>query len=51
MATGRAEDFAVVSCAVTPGFDFADFEMGTAAVLLSEFPEAADVIKGMTREG
>lgn len=44
----RAEDFCFVGCTVAPGFDFADFEMGSRSALLAEFPEAADVIEKMT---
>jgi uncharacterized protein len=40
--------WALVSCVVTPGFDFADFEMGDRAALLAAFPAHADVIRELT---
>ena len=33
------EGYALVSCAVAPGFDFADFELFTASDLLPRFPQ------------
>jgi uncharacterized protein len=36
--------WALVSCVVTPGFDFADFEMGEREALLAGFPQHAEVI-------
>jgi predicted cupin superfamily sugar epimerase len=36
-------------CTVAPGFDFADFEMGTAAALLSEFPDQEALIRRLLR--
>lgn len=32
------EGYALVSCSVSPGFDFRDFEMGNRAQLINEFP-------------
>ncbi|MFD2720856.1 cupin domain-containing protein [Hymenobacter monticola] len=40
--------FALVSCTVAPGFDFADFELADRARLTEEFPEYAPVIEQMT---
>ena len=37
-----------VSCAVSPGFDFAEFEMGNREKLLKEFPQAEKEIKMLT---
>lgn len=34
-----ADSFALVSCTVTPGFDFADFELIEAGVLAEQYPE------------
>ena len=42
--------FCFVGCTVTPGFDFADFEMGTRAQLLQLFPGAKDVIERLGKE-
>ena len=35
-------------CVVTPGFDFADFEMGERAALLAEYPQHGEVIDRLT---
>ncbi|WP_261663876.1 cupin domain-containing protein [Deinococcus sp. Marseille-Q6407] len=41
---GAGPAFGVVSCMVSPGFDFADFELFTQAELLAQFPQQAEVI-------
>ena len=41
------DDFAVVSCHVSPGFDYADFELFTQEALLAEYPQHADIIHKM----
>lgn len=46
--TGGA-GFALVGCTVAPGFDFADFELGTRAALLERFPAHGDVVRALTR--
>ncbi|AII53700.1 hypothetical protein N008_17175 [Hymenobacter sp. APR13] len=45
----RRPGFALVSCTVAPGFDFADFELAERAALLREFPQAAEVVKQFTK--
>ena len=40
-SAANAEGFALVSCVVAPGFDFADWEMEGAAALRAAFPGAA----------
>lgn len=40
-------DFSLVSCMVSPGFDFEDFRLVRAEELLNNFPEEADFIKRM----
>ena len=40
--------WALVSCVVTPGFDFADFELADRDVLLAAHPEQADLIRELT---
>lgn len=42
--------FCLVGCTVSPGFDFADFEMAKSTDLLCEFPQHADVIGALTRQ-
>lgn len=38
-----------VTCAVAPGFDFADFRMAERTTLLARHPEHADIIATLTR--
>ena len=42
--------YSLVGCTVAPGFDFADFELGSRAALLAEFPsaEAQPLIEKLT---
>ncbi|MBS1507961.1 MAG: cupin domain-containing protein [Bacteroidetes bacterium] len=40
----------LVSCTVSPGFDFADFELAKRSELVSEFPTLKEVIEEFTRE-
>jgi predicted cupin superfamily sugar epimerase len=42
------EGYALVSCAVAPGFDFADFELFTAFDLLPRYPQHKEIILKMT---
>jgi predicted cupin superfamily sugar epimerase len=41
--------YSLVGCTVSPGFDFADFEMGHSERLCREFPSALAVIEALTR--
>ncbi len=43
------DDFALVGCTVSPGFDFEDFEMATRDDLLSLYPEYEDTIHLLTK--
>ncbi len=43
------ESYTLAGCTVAPGFDFADFEMPDAALLLSLFPQHASRIQQFTR--
>ncbi|MCM0082405.1 cupin domain-containing protein [Geomonas sp. Red32] len=43
------EGFALVGCTVSPGFDFADFEMGERGSLLALFPAHRELITRLTR--
>lgn len=43
------DDYALVGCAVAPGFDFRDFEMGDRNELLRTFPQHRQIIEEMTR--
>lgn len=40
--------YSFVGCTVSPGFDFADFEMGKRPELLKQFPQAKGVIEMLT---
>jgi predicted cupin superfamily sugar epimerase len=41
--------FSLVGCTVSPGFDFADFEMANRMDLIEKFPQHAHIIAQMTR--
>lgn len=40
--------YALMGCTVSPGFDFADFEMGGDAELTDGWPDAKDMIAALT---
>ncbi|GAB3835643.1 cupin domain-containing protein [Hymenobacter jeollabukensis] len=40
--------FALVSCTVAPGFDFADFELAERTALTREFPQLQELIEQFT---
>ncbi len=42
-------DAVLCGCTVAPGFDFADFEMGTADALVRSYPEQEDLIRRLSR--
>lgn len=46
----NADDFALVSCAVSPGFDFRDFELGKADALVELCPQEASLIRELCLE-
>lgn len=41
--------FSLVGCTVSPGFDFADFEMPDRVYFLETFPQCRDIILSLTR--
>jgi predicted cupin superfamily sugar epimerase len=43
------DSFALVGCTVSPGFDFADFELGTRVELTAHYPQHAGLIEQFTR--
>jgi predicted cupin superfamily sugar epimerase len=43
------DSFALVSCVVAPGFEFADFELADRATLVARHPRHAAVITRLTR--
>ena len=42
-------EWALLGCTVAPGFEYEDYDSGTRAELLSEWPEWGDVIEALTR--
>jgi uncharacterized protein len=45
----NAKGFSLVSCTVSPGFDFADFNLATRKDLVQQFPHLKDVIEKFTQ--
>jgi predicted cupin superfamily sugar epimerase len=43
-------DFSLVGCTVSPGFEFADFEMGESEILKKKYPQHAKMIDALTRD-
>ena len=41
--------FSLVGCTVAPGFDFADFELAKANILVQDFPQHASLIRELCR--
>ena len=47
--TAAGTEFSLVGCTVSPGFDFADFEMPDQAWFLAAFPQHEAIIREITR--
>lgn len=47
--TGETGTFALVGCTVSPGFDFADFELAEADILLEQYPNHEQLIRRFIR--
>ncbi len=45
----KGGNYSLVGCTVSPGFDFADFELGDRQKLMDEFPQHGDIIQILTR--
>ncbi len=43
------DSFALVGCTVSPGFEFADFELGERGKLIAQFPKYTQLISRLTR--
>lgn len=41
--------FSFVGCTVSPGFDFADFELATSDQLIEEYPDFRDIVSRLCR--
>ena len=46
----EADSFSLVGCMVSPGFDYADFELFTQGELLEKYPQHEAVIRRMAYE-
>lgn len=42
--------YALLGCTVSPGFEYEDYESGSREVLTRAYPEAAELIRALTRE-
>lgn len=42
--------FTLISCFVSPGFEYHDFELANRQMLVSQYPSHADLINRLTRE-
>jgi predicted cupin superfamily sugar epimerase len=49
-ASETTGEYSFVGCTVSPGFDFADFELAKAAELISEYPESSQLIERLCRQ-
>lgn len=47
----EADSFALVSCTVAPGFDFADFELADAGELAAAHPRHQEIIEQLSHHG
>lgn len=47
-SVAKANSYALVSCVVSPGFDFQDFELFSADDLLNKFPQEEEIIRKLT---
>ncbi|MDE3251257.1 MAG: cupin domain-containing protein [Bacteroidota bacterium] len=47
--TAPGGQFSFVGCTVSPGFDFADFELAESASLMADFPDHAELIGRLCR--
>jgi len=48
-AVPRGDRHALCGCTVSPGFDFADFEMPSRAAMTELFPQHAELMRQLTR--
>lgn len=44
----KGVEFSLIGCTTSPGFDFADLEMGKREELIKQFPNAKNIIKELT---
>jgi len=43
------DDYSLIGCTVSPGFDFRDFELPSQNYLISQFPHHQEIISKLTR--
>jgi predicted cupin superfamily sugar epimerase len=48
-AAEPVEQAVLCGCTVAPGFEFEDFELGSAEMLTAEFPAEAELIRRLAR--
>lgn len=46
----KSTGYCFVGCTVSPGFDFADFELARAEELIAQYPEHTDLINSLCRQ-
>lgn len=46
----HSDNYALVGCTVSPGFDFMDFELAKYESLANKFPQHSSIIKLLTRQ-
>jgi len=44
------DDYSLIGCTVSPGFDFRDFELPSRGDLISQFPQHKEIISKLTRD-
>ncbi|WP_299245516.1 cupin domain-containing protein [uncultured Aquimarina sp.] len=44
------EGYSFVGCTVSPGFDFADFELASRDILVNQYPDHSEIITQFTRK-
>jgi predicted cupin superfamily sugar epimerase len=45
----NSEDYSLIGCTVSPGFDFRDFQLAQCSDLISKFPQHREIITKLTR--
>jgi uncharacterized protein len=48
-APSEKSEYALVGCTVSPGFDFADFELANRDTLVAQYPQHAKLINALTK--
>ena len=49
LGEGAEQNWALVSCTMSPGFEWSEFELGDRAQLKRRFPESSEIIEALTR--